>query len=418
MNGRTKAIEPDTMQHFGLILEVGHTARLKDAPTEFGASEALPFTHEWEVWVRNPDEGRLEYCVQKVVFTLQDPSNFNKVRVVTKPPYVVSDQCIGSFPIIIDIHFKSSKKSKLEKTRFCYDLTLQPVDRQLSDPRFQREFSSRELHKVEIPAQDKKFKGWLLKGGARIVKDNTIENEDIAFKLPCWSNEMQSMQSSKTFGETSVVCKYSKMPSGCMKQNCNFYHSLQNGNCNRDRDSRGILGSSPEEYCATPPKRKRIMSLRKEKEEILIPDELVGQLIGARGYKIKKMKEHCWASFNISTHERLLTLTGSLEDINQTKREFFKALLEAEHIFEPLRPLAQNILQNKYNKEELNPKKEDNMIFSHRLHPIELNDLGHSISNEMKLLKCEENSHRVINELNEQQLLKTELSMNSKNRYH
>ena len=56
--------------------------------------------------MRNPNDDGIEHFVDKVVFTL--PRNFfeNSVRTVTKPPFMVQDQGFGSFPILIDLHFK------------------------------------------------------------------------------------------------------------------------------------------------------------------------------------------------------------------------------------------------------------------------------------------------------------------------
>ena len=69
----------------------------------------MPYTHDWEVWVRNPNDGRIEHFLDKVVFTLHETFE-DHVRRVSKPPFRVAEQGYGSFPIFIDLHFKVNKK--------------------------------------------------------------------------------------------------------------------------------------------------------------------------------------------------------------------------------------------------------------------------------------------------------------------
>ena len=63
------------------------------------------YTHDWEVWVRNPSDGKIENYLEKVVFTLHE-SFKNPVRTITKAPFKISEQGYGGFVIIIDLYFK------------------------------------------------------------------------------------------------------------------------------------------------------------------------------------------------------------------------------------------------------------------------------------------------------------------------
>ena len=55
-------------------------------------------THDWQVWVKNPGNDKIENFLEKVVFmfTLKDPK-----RTVTRPPYNIQEAGYGSFKILI-----------------------------------------------------------------------------------------------------------------------------------------------------------------------------------------------------------------------------------------------------------------------------------------------------------------------------
>ena len=63
------------------------------------------YTHDWEVWVRNPSDGKIENFLEKVVFNLHE-SFKNPVRTITKAPFKISEQGYGGFQILIDLYFK------------------------------------------------------------------------------------------------------------------------------------------------------------------------------------------------------------------------------------------------------------------------------------------------------------------------
>ena len=87
-----------------IILEFGHKAVLKDVPSRFGD---ICYTHDWEIWVKNPNDGKIENFLEKAVFTLH-PTFEPQTRTVTKAPFKVSEQGYGSFQISIDLYFKVS----------------------------------------------------------------------------------------------------------------------------------------------------------------------------------------------------------------------------------------------------------------------------------------------------------------------
>ena len=85
-----------------IILEFGHKAVLKEEEVKVGD---CAYTHDWEVWVRNPSDGKIENYLKKVVFNLHE-SFKNPVRTITKAPFKISEQGYGGFIIFIDLYFK------------------------------------------------------------------------------------------------------------------------------------------------------------------------------------------------------------------------------------------------------------------------------------------------------------------------
>ena len=81
-----------------IILEFGHKAILKDKTVN-------DYTHDWEIWVKNPNDGKIENFLEKAVFTLH-PTFDNNIRTVTRAPFRIADQAYGTFPIKIDLYFK------------------------------------------------------------------------------------------------------------------------------------------------------------------------------------------------------------------------------------------------------------------------------------------------------------------------
>jgi len=161
-----------TQHDFEIIMEFGHKARLKDAHTE--DSQGRPITHDWVVWLRNPNDGRTEHFLDKVVFTLHKTFK-NSVRMVTKPPFMVQDGYGGCFPILMDLYFKAAKDSNLET--HLIELVLQPPKDQL-DPDYKREHTLIRFEKMQFPIKDEDFKKHLLiKGRARMVVDFSQAND-------------------------------------------------------------------------------------------------------------------------------------------------------------------------------------------------------------------------------------------------
>lgn len=66
--------------------------------------EADNHTHQWTVYLRSYSNEDMSTYIKKVIFRLHDSYvNFN--RIVTKPPYEVSETGWGEFEVIIKIHF-------------------------------------------------------------------------------------------------------------------------------------------------------------------------------------------------------------------------------------------------------------------------------------------------------------------------
>ena len=90
--------DPGSKSTLEIILEFGHKAILKDKTVD-------SYTHDWEIWVRNPNDGKIENFLEKAVFTLH-PTFENHIRTVTRAPFRLTDQAYGSFSIKIDLYFK------------------------------------------------------------------------------------------------------------------------------------------------------------------------------------------------------------------------------------------------------------------------------------------------------------------------
>ena len=94
-------------------------------------------------------------------------------------------------------------------------------------------------------------------------------------------------------------------------------------------------------------KRKKRFT-KHEKEVVLIPDKIVGQLLGFRGFKIKNIQEYCSARIDISypgdvveDNKRMISISGTKASIKDAKERLFNALLEAGIEYEPLRPVTE-----------------------------------------------------------------------------
>lgn len=76
----------------------GNTARY------FGKAREDNHTHQWTVYLRSYNNEDMSSYIKKVSFRLHDSyANFN--RIVTQPPYEVSETGWGEFEVIIKIHF-------------------------------------------------------------------------------------------------------------------------------------------------------------------------------------------------------------------------------------------------------------------------------------------------------------------------
>jgi len=172
MSDRKSSGESKT-QHLEVILEFGHTSTLRDA-VESNVPGAA--THDWEVWVKNPSNDKIENFLEKVVFTLHDTFKDPK-RTVTTPPYKIQEAGYGSFKILIDLFFRAPKGERaLEKARVEYDLALQPFKRP-NESDFQKVINIRRMERMQFPTRDEDFKRRLMKGGAKLVERHRARDE-------------------------------------------------------------------------------------------------------------------------------------------------------------------------------------------------------------------------------------------------
>lgn len=139
-----------------LTFEVGHQASRKTKPSKGG------FTHDWELFVRGPNEASdIGHFVEKVVFNLHDSFPKPK-RVIKEPPYTVKEAGYAGFVLTIDIHLKNRDEPK--KFSIDYDLDLQPMKIQTNEI------------VIHNPSDD--FKRKCLKGGAVMVPAGDFKNRE------------------------------------------------------------------------------------------------------------------------------------------------------------------------------------------------------------------------------------------------
>ena len=72
-------------------------------------------THQWTVYVRPFHNEDMSCYVKKVNFKLHD-SYANQNRVLTKPPYEVTETGWGEFEIVIKIYFQDSNERPVNET--------------------------------------------------------------------------------------------------------------------------------------------------------------------------------------------------------------------------------------------------------------------------------------------------------------
>ncbi|KAK7116678.1 hypothetical protein V1264_002313 [Littorina saxatilis] len=96
-------------------IELGHRADFKPKKSPDG------FTHDWTMFVRGQDGANIYHFVEKVVFHLH-PSFKNPKRVLSEPPYEVSESGYAGFVLSIEVYFRN--KHPYRKIRFEYDLFL------------------------------------------------------------------------------------------------------------------------------------------------------------------------------------------------------------------------------------------------------------------------------------------------------
>lgn len=84
-------------------------------------------THRWHIYVRGPDGEDLSYMLSKVVITLHQ-SFSNPVRILTEPPYEVSEIGWGEFDTKIQLHFQDPAEAPVDIFHF---LRLYPPQSQV-----------------------------------------------------------------------------------------------------------------------------------------------------------------------------------------------------------------------------------------------------------------------------------------------
>ena len=126
------------------------------------------------------------------------------------------------------------------------------------------------------------------------------------------------------------VCKFNRRPGGCKDINCKFRHPERSGKRHKV------------EFEFDKKKRKMVEKV------ILIPDQMVGKLLGPKGCRINEVKASCKAFINVSgphdivnNDKREITIRGTDEEIYEARNALFNSLLDIGIEYFPLiEPLA------------------------------------------------------------------------------
>uniref|UniRef100_A0A8D8LUE4 Protein AF-9 n=1 Tax=Cacopsylla melanoneura TaxID=428564 RepID=A0A8D8LUE4_9HEMI len=130
-----------------ITIEIGHEASVRNKRTPEG------FTHDWEVFVRGPDNADIYHFIDKVVFHLHETFPKPK-RTIKEPPYVVKESGYAGFTLPIDIYLKNNSEPR--KVKFTYDLNLQPAGPPIKN-------ITKERYVFSNPNED--FRRKLIRGG-------------------------------------------------------------------------------------------------------------------------------------------------------------------------------------------------------------------------------------------------------------
>ncbi|ETW05724.1 hypothetical protein, variant [Aphanomyces invadans] len=96
--------------------------------TYLGRKSEETKTHRWHIYVRGIANEDLSYMISKVVISLHS-SFANPVRVLTEPPYEVSEYGWGEFETRIQIHFQDPDEKPVDKIHM---LVLYPPGNQIA----------------------------------------------------------------------------------------------------------------------------------------------------------------------------------------------------------------------------------------------------------------------------------------------
>ncbi|BFY97489.1 hypothetical protein BsWGS_00529 [Bradybaena similaris] len=127
---------------------MGHQANFLKEPSPEG------FTHSWTVFVRGFEGSLLDYFVEKVVFRLHKTFK-SPVRVITEPPFQVTECGYAGFILPVEIYFKNKQTPR--KIVFEYDLFLNAVN---SPP-----INNVRYEKLKFQNPTPEFKAKLIKAG-------------------------------------------------------------------------------------------------------------------------------------------------------------------------------------------------------------------------------------------------------------
>ncbi|XP_066137397.1 protein AF-9-like [Euwallacea fornicatus] len=180
------------MSTLTINLEIGHNASLREKITSEG------YTHDWDVFVRGPNNTEIRHFVEKVVFHLHETFE-NPKRVLKEPPYIVKTSGYAGFNLPIYIYLKNNQEPR--KIQYTYDLQLQPSGPPLH-------VVQKEKYTFYSVSED--FRNKLLKGGAVVSSSlNAGSSSSVSTPKP---EEKSQMTSKPKLSGSDQLRKYKLKP--------------------------------------------------------------------------------------------------------------------------------------------------------------------------------------------------------------
>eukprot|EP00007_Cunea_sp_BSH-02190019_P006240 CAMPEP_0174233064 /NCGR_PEP_ID=MMETSP0417-20130205/3194_1 /TAXON_ID=242541 /ORGANISM="Mayorella sp, Strain BSH-02190019" /LENGTH=1469 /DNA_ID=CAMNT_0015311223 /DNA_START=270 /DNA_END=4675 /DNA_ORIENTATION=+ len=134
---------------FARHIIVGNTSKQIQSTVTSGLASKAEATYRWTAFVRGkPGEPPLTSFISKVRFFLHESYAPSTVVDVNTPPFEVTREGWGEFPVAIQLHFRESKRNR--PLDFKHQLVLGSKDDKLDEPSSQPEIKSQKTIQIQL----------------------------------------------------------------------------------------------------------------------------------------------------------------------------------------------------------------------------------------------------------------------------